>query len=351
MPLFTIHNVAIAGMAAAVPDTVVKTEDAPQLSSHYDAADFAKSTGIEERRYSDVLTTTDLGLNACDALINKLGWERDSIDALVLVTQSPDFSAPASACIMQHRLGLTRECAAYDISLGCSGWVYGLSQIAAILAAGNMNRALLVVGDSRPRHNFGVDPLCGSAAAVTAIEHREGNKMDFHLGTDGSGWDALYIPDGGARHPFTEKSLKKHEFNGTMITPLESHMLGMDVFSFGITAAPKSVKAIRKFANIGDDDIDYYVFHQANKLMIDTINKKLKLTIDRTPRCLAKYGNTSSASVPLTIIANFAGNRERDLKLICCGFGIGLSWGSVALTLSKNAIILPVIDVADSFVS
>ena len=349
MAFLSINNVKIAGLSAGVPRNVIKTSESAKLSDEYDNEAYSKSTGVYERRYSDSLTVVDLAIPAINSLLADLNWESKDIDALVVVTQTPDYIAPSSACILQDKLGISKECIALDISLGCSGWVYGLSTLASMVSCGQFKKALLIAGDARQWHNLPIDALFGSAATVTALEYKEGETMQFHLGTDGSGWEALYVPAGGARIPFTKDCLNMEEVDGKMIAPIQSHMLGMDVFAFGITTAPKSIKRLKAQYEIDDQNVDYYVFHQANKLMVDTIKKKMKLSEAQAPLCMDQFGNTSSASIPLTIVTrmNDSLKEKPQTNLICCGFGIGLSWGSVYLKLYNDTIISKLVEVDD----
>ena len=244
MAYLEFKNVRIAGIAAGVPKNIQKNDDGVVHSDNYDAAAYVETTGVIERRIDETSTTSDLSLAATERLLADLGWERGSIDALLFVSQTADYFLPATACILQDKLGLSKECFAADISLGCSGWVYGLSMAASMVSAQNMKRVLLLAGDAKRRAPSN-DPLFGFAGTATAIEFEEGNKgLQFHFGTDGSGYDAIIVPDGGSRNQITAKSLIAEKVDGNMLTPLNSRMKGMDVFAFGITTAPKSVKRL-----------------------------------------------------------------------------------------------------------
>lgn len=346
MALFRIKNVRISGMCAGVPKNVIKNLELKSVSKDYDAAAFVESTGVKERHYSESFTTGDLCVYAAEKLIADLNWNKKEIDAIILVTQTPDYIIPATACIIQDKLGLSKDCMAEDISLGCSGWVYGLSNIASLLQSGSLKKALLMSGDAKdqvPRIN--PDPLFGHAGTVTAIEYREGEAgFAFDLGTDGSGYNAIINLDGGARNPVSLNSFKVEELEGRMYNRLETRMKGMDVFSFGISTAPKSVKRLSRFDDEKDENepwlnYDYYIFHQANMKMNEFITKKLKLSTEKVPCSMPYFGNTSSASIPLTIITQLKGKIEhKRTKFMCCGFGVGLSWGSVAF--ETNDIVL-----------
>lgn len=188
------------------------------------------------------------------------------------------------------------------------------------------------------------DPLFGFAGTVTALEYDEGNDgLKCHYGTDGSGYEAIITPQGGSREPFNESSLDIEEIEGRKYNGLCTRMNGMDVFSFGITTAPKSVKKLGEKFGFDYRGADFFIFHQANLKMNKMINKKLKLDDTQVPMCMDRYGNTSSASIPLTIVDRFRSESPVDgKKFICCGFGVGLSWGTIAFE-SRNMIVSPIV--------
>ena len=269
------------------------------------------------------------------------------------MSQTADYILPATACILQDRLGLSKECYATDGSLGCSGWVYGLSQLVSLLSNGGIKKALLLCGDARGRvKNKSRDPLFGSAGTATAIEYKDGaDGFQFHFGTDGSGYDAIITPAGGSREPVSPETFDVEEIEGKMYNRMQTRMKGMDVFSFGITTAPKSVKKVAEHFGFNYLDADYFVFHQANMKMNDFIAKKLKLPEEKVPSCMYRFGNTSSASIPLTIVGELKGKFEnKPTKFICCGFGVGLSWGTAAFE-TRDIVISDLVEVEDSEVS
>jgi len=328
-------NVQIVGVSAGVPKNVVDNEKGEGLSSQYDAADFIETTGVRRRRYSPDFTTSDLCFPAAEKLIADLKWDKKEIDAIIFVSQTADYIEPATACILQDKLGLSRECYALDVSLGCSGWVYGLSVVAGLLNTGSIRKALLLAGDARSRVPS-IKPLFGYAGTVTAVEYSEGAEgFQFHFGTDGSGYDAIIIPDGGARNQITLQGFELEEIEGKTYNRFQSRMKGMDVFSFGISTAPKSIKKLISQYDLNLDDYEYVVFHQANMKMNEVIRKKLKLSEERVPYSMPEFGNTSSASIPLTIVTQLRGKLTPKTKIIGCGFGVGLSWGTVAFNASN----------------
>lgn len=344
MAFLEVRNVSIKGISAGVPRCVIDNlKEFNDYSREYNAAAFVESTGVKERRI-DNLTTSDLCVPAAEQLIVDLRWSKKEIDAIVFVSQMHDYILPATACIIQERLGLSKECYAVDLALGCSGWVYGLSVVSSLLQNGGIKKALLLAGEGKRRVPYD-EPLFGFAGTATALEYEEGAEgFKYHFGTDGNGYDAIIIPDGGSRNQFTAKSLEMEDFNGHQINRLYSRMKGMDVFAFGISTVPKSVKQLSEHFGIDYHDADYYVLHQANMKMNNTIAKKLKLNAEKVPVCMDTFGNTSSASIPLTIVTRLNDKVQGLRKYICCGFGVGLSWGTVAFS-TNNLLLSKLVEV------
>ena len=337
-------NVRIAGIAAGVPKRIVNNlTDEENISKDYTPEDYVKATGVVQRHVSKTLCTSDLCYEAAEKLIADLHWNKSEIGALVFVSQTADYILPATSCILQDRLGLSKECYATDCALGCSGWVYGLSQVMGLLCTGEIKKALLLAGDAKKRADGLLDPLFGCAGTATAVEYCEGVKdFQFHFGTDGSGYEAIIIPDGGSRNQVSPNSFDYEEIDGKQYHRLMARMNGMDVFSFAISTAPKSVKRLAEHFGLDYQEADYFVFHQANMKINNMIIKKLKLDETKVPSCMSHYGNTSSASIPLTIVTQLQGKLDKPTKFICCGFGVGLSWGTVAFD-TENIVVPEVV--------
>jgi 3-oxoacyl-[acyl-carrier-protein] synthase-3 len=332
MAFLDFKHIRIAGISAAVPQRI---EIPKSRNADYSDEEYRKSVGVMETRVDGTFTTSDLCYHAAEKLISDLQWAKSEIDGIIFVSQFPDYILPATSCILQDRLGLSKECYAADVSLGCSGWVYGLSLVCGLLANGGMKKALLMAGDARGLSDKR-DALFGYAGTVTAVEFKENaQELHFHLGTDGSGYDAIIIPDGGARNQFTEDSLQvRLDDDGIKRNRVQSRMKGMDVFSFAISTAPKSIKKLAEKNHLDLNHIDYLVLHQANKQINERIAQKLNFESERVPSSLTYYGNTSSASIPLSIITSIGVQLRDELKrFIACGFGVGLSWGSVYFEL------------------
>lgn len=336
-----IKNVSITGITTCVPQNV---EENTSLSFFKDdeAEKVILSTGIERRRIVDSgVTSGDLSCKAAEELIRGLGWNKEDIDCLIFVSQTQDYILPATSCVIQGKLGLPNSCCCFDISYGCSGWVYGLSVISAMLSAGVMKKGLLLVGDTTSTFKSSKDktarPLFGDAGTATALEYNpEAEDMKFALYANGKKFDAIIVPDGGCRNPFSASSLEETEYEeGVIRTSMHSAMNGMDVFSFGITKGPEVTKDIMDFAGKTVDDVDYFIFHQANKFMNEKIRKKLKIGEEKCPYSMKDFGNVSCATIPLTIDYRFKDASElKSKEVVATAFGVGLSWGSTIFRLN-----------------
>ncbi|WP_413666218.1 3-oxoacyl-ACP synthase III family protein [Mucilaginibacter sp. Mucisp86] len=336
MAFLHIKNVAIRGLAACVPSTVEENADIQNISAT-DLEKLIKTTGIERRRIANAGTcTSDLCYTAAAKLITELNWDKNEIEGLVFVTQSADYILPATSAILQDRLGLSQHCFTLDISLGCSGYIHGLSTLAGYMQSGMIKKALLLVGDtssiSCSKDDKSTYPLFGDSGTVTALEYNEGDEgLKFILQSDGSGFKSIIIPDGGYRNRFNPASFEPHQIDdGIIRNNMQLSLDGMDVFSFGISKAPESVNLLLSKFNIDKDAVDYFYFHQANLMMNERIRKKLQLPENKVPYSLKNFGNTSSASIPITMITETAeALKNGENEIIACGFGVGLSWGSL----------------------
>jgi 3-oxoacyl-[acyl-carrier-protein] synthase III len=346
-----INHVALTGLSVCVPKQ--KTINAQNtIFDAEDVAKFSASTGVYEFRTApDNLTTADLGLEAAKQLLDEKGIDKSEIDILVFVSQTPDYlNIPNTAPILQHKLGLSKSCIAFDVPLGCSGFVYGMSIIASFMQNPAIRKGLLIFGDTPSKIVNPKDKssalLFGDSAGCALFETSDqAAPLYFNIGTDGGGANAIIIKDGGFRNPTTAASLIEKNIDKDVVRrDCDIVLEGMDVFAFGISQAPKTVKALYEFAQIGNDDIDYAIFHQANLMMNDMIRKKLKLSPEKVPYSLEKFGNTSSTSIPITMVTELKHQLEnQSQKLLICGFGVGLSWASCYLE-TQNLTILDLIE-------
>lgn len=349
-----IDGIAIRAIAAAVPTRVIFTQDYDGLAPE-ERQRLQKATGIGAHRMAAPgQCASDLCAAAANRVLGHLGWELDSVGALVLVTQTPDQPIPATAIVLQHKLGLPQTCLAFDVNLGCSGYPYGLAIIGSLMNTFGIKRSLLLMGDlSRvcSPHDKSAWPLFGDAGTATALElQNDSPPMYFDLMSDGGGKDAIIIPSGGlaSRRPVGADP-NKEEIGADGISRRPDNLLlrGADIFSFAISKAPQSIMRAMELGKTTSEQVDYLVLHQANKMINDIIARKTGFPHGKALSTLAEYGNTSSASIPLTLCAH-AGRFEQDRRVAVCGFGVGLSWGTTILTVPAGAP-LPVVECDDVY--
>lgn len=303
-----------------------------------------KTIGLHKRRVvDDVTTAADLCERAAVELLKKSSIDASSIDAVICVTQTPDYSQPCNAAVLHGRMGLSKDCAALDVNLGCSGYVYGLWLAHSMIASGGCERVLLLAGDTISRlvheKDRSVAPLFGDGGSATLLEKSEGAMASyFSLQTDGSGFDNLIVPAGGARSPKSEGTSEVSEDEAGNFRSLENlFMDGAEIFNFSITEEPRSVTDLLEYAGLESDAVDYFIFHQANRYILTNIAKRLKLDVAKVPmQTVERYGNQSSASIPSAICGELAEELKSNSskKLLLSGFGVGLSWASMVANLA-----------------
>ena len=348
MAKVTFQGVGIKALSACVPQQVVYNKDLGYLIPEEEIDKVIDNIGIEQRRIADPdVMASDLCFKAARQLMEDNNIEPESIDVLLFMSQTSDYRIPATSCLLQHRLGLPRETMCMDITLGCSGYLFALSTAFAYASIPGVNRVLLLDGEAFSKivnRRDKVDwPLYGDAGTATLVEKGDYGESTFLLFTDGSGEDKIKI-HAGMRNPITPESLVEREREeGNVRTELEVFMDGMDVFNFAISKVPRSVKQLLAETGHAIDDVDYLVFHQSNRFMMDFFVKKLKIQADRVPCCINKYGNTSSASVPLTISSELNGKLDGSHTMVLSAFGAGLSWGA-ALLQTCDCNVSPVIE-------
>jgi len=337
MSNFSVSNVSISGVAAAVPDSTADNFDCALLTEK-ERELFVKTVGIRYRKIAPRnITAADLCEAAARQLIANLQWQPEDITLLVFVTQTPDYIIPNSASLLQHKLGLSKHCIAFDVNLGCSGYVYGLSIVSSLLQNQIGGKALLLVGDVSTHIISPGDkstvPLFSDAGSATALDYSLGKKMSFNLQTDGAGFDDIIVPDGGFRQPINEASFVDQEYApGVVRNRAQMKLDGLKIFNFALREVAPNIQSLLNKTNLDHASIDYVVLHQANLLMLESVRKKLQLNTERVPYSLHDFGNTSSASIPVTLVANLRHVLTASrLHLLFSGFGVGLSWGSCYL--------------------
>ena len=324
---YAVSGVVLRGVVCAVPGQPIDNSKFSELFDDKAIRDIVRMVGVKTRYNARPdQTSADLCYLATERLLEQLDWATDSLDALIFVSQTPDHILPASACLLHGRLKLAPYCQAFDVSLGCSGYVYGLWLASTLIQAG-CRRVLLLAGETSSRivdcTDRGTSILFGDAGSATAIEAKSDvPSLHFRLGTDGMGSSALVIPDGGFR-PFSPTTQ-------TSLNPRSLHMDGGEVFSFSLRVVPALIHQILADAGVDSSSIDAYLLHQANEFMLNHIGKRIGASDTRLPINISRYGNTSSASLPLLLADDMAPRLKlKSEKVLLSGFGVGLSWGAV----------------------
>lgn len=342
MSFLTFNNIGITRIAAAVPSNTINNYE---YTAHFPAEDVKEvvdKIGVFERRFAlPGVTASDLCFAAAEKLINDTMINREEIDVLIFVSQTPDYRMPATSVLLQHRLGLGKQVIAFDINLGCSGFIYGMSVVYSFMQQIGLRKALLLDGETRSRVYSPKDRktafIFGDAGVAALIEKDEklGNSF-FSLNSDGSRENLIKMDAGGYRNPSSIETLKEKVVDeyGNIRSDEHGYMNGSEVFNFLIREVPPDIKNIIAYAGIEKDLIDYFVFHQANNFMNSYLAKKLKLPTEKVPATIHKFGNTSSVSIPLTIASELKGKLD-DKKLLLSGFGVGMTWASCIINVNN----------------
>ena len=340
----TIRGAAVKGIAAAVPEQTAGVAELAAVFGPDEASRIARSVGVTTRRLARPgQCTSDFCFAAAQALLQQLDWDPATVEGLIFVSQTPDHRLPATSCGLQHRLGLPKSCAALDLSLGCSGYVYGL-WLASSLALTTCKRMLLLAGDTTQfisPLDRATMPVFGAAGTATALESDPEGAAHFELGTDGAGYEHLIIPAGGCRAPHSPQTAERTEREGGNIRSQEDlYLNGAEVFTFTLREVPSLISRVLARSGWAQPEIDAFVLHQANKFMLDHLVKRMKIDPAKAPIALDPFGNTSSASIPLTLVhlmrQRLQAARQR---LVLAGFGVGFSWGAAAL--DAGPIVVP----------
>lgn len=346
MASWRIKNVALRGLTGTVPNNPVKTADFPFFTRE-EADTFDATVGIKNRYIaSDEICASDLCFDAAERLMAGLGWAKETVDVLLFVSVTGDYKTPPTSAILQDRLGLPNSTFVLDLPMGCCGCMYGITVAGNLLSAGTAKRALVLVGDTAMRMGSPKDksrvPLFGDGGTAMALEYdTSAENVVVEMNTLGSGYQALMTPHGGYRHPITKESFEYEDFGkGIIRAPKDALINGMDVFSFAISKPPISVKKMLDDLCLDkDNDVDFFLIHQANKLIVDRIVKKLKLDEAKVPYNLQEFGNLGGASIPMLMVSEIAEDlSSRPLTLVCSSFGLGLTWGTMVMKTDKPKI-------------
>jgi len=336
MSFLQFEHVGVTAMGAALPKRIIKNLEYTDFFSKEEVYEIVDKTGIVERRFADENTcSSDLCFAAAERLISDNGIDKEDIDLLVFISQTPDYRMPATSVTLQHRLGLPNKTIAFDINLGCSAFIYGLSVVYGLMERSNLKKALLLDGETRSKVYSPRDRrsalLFGDGGVAALIERDpKFGKSTFSLNSDGSRADLIMIPAGGYRKMSSAETVvaKVVDEFGNMRSEEQGYMRGGDVFNFVIREIPRDIKNTLAFAEKTVDDFDYVVFHQANNFINSYIMKKMKLDANKIPSTIAKFGNTSSVSVPLTIVSELKGKLDGNKQLLLSAFGVGMTWAT-----------------------
>lgn len=340
----------IRGIAVAVPKEKLDLQSLGDLFGEKSIRRIMKSTGIREVRIAPPnQTAADYCVTAADALINRLGISRDEIDGLIFVTQTPDYIAPHTSAIIQDRLKLSNQTLALDINLGCTGFATGILQASMMIESGFCSRVLLLAGDTLTRK---INPLdrsqrmvFGDAGSATLIE-KSNLEMNFSTYVDGSRSDRLIIPAGGSRIPHqagvTDITVESED--GSQRSQEDQFMDGMALLNFVIQTVPPVIQDVLEKSRWQIEDVDLFALHQANRSIVNHVAKLLNLSTDKVPFSIEDIGNGVSASIPVLLTKDFAGQTSNLKKVVVCGFGSGLACTAVTTDLSQTNI-LPILEV------
>jgi len=348
MPYFECNNIRIAGIACAVPETIVKVDSFENQVGKEAIEKFKKATGIERfHKTLDNQTASDLGYAAAKKLLEQLNISPETIQALLFVSHSPDYRRPATAAVLQMRLGLPKDCACYDINLGCSAYPYGVVTLSSMMECSNISRALLICAESPTKIANPLDRttamLFGDAGSASLLLKEKSHCCGIKgaMRTDGYNYRAIIVPAGGFRNLYAPKDITCwHDGNQRHLHNL--YMNGGDVFNFTITEVPRLIQEFLQHYEVTVEEFDSFIMHQANLFIMKQISRKARFPLEKMPVSLDRYGNTSAAAIPLTLCDAYAKqntNTQSNIKVLMCGYGVGLSWGVISATLTTNELV------------
>lgn len=322
----------IKAISTYIPKKKLSNQDISDKFPEWNSDKILNKIGIESRSItSEDEFTSDIAINAINNLLNEYKIDKNSIDFLIICTQSPDYFLPTTACLVQDKVGLKTSCGAIDINQGCSGYIYGLSLANALVVSGTSKNVLLVTAETYSKHiNYtdkGNMSLFGDASTATLIsDEGEYEIGKFSLGTDGSGSENLIIKNGATRYKKTED---KNDLNNYL------HMNGSQIFDFTSKSIPSLViDNLQKNEN-SKEDIDTFIFHQANTFMLNFLRKKISIPAENFIVDMLHYGNTVSSTIPIAL-KNCINNKRNMTNIMLVGFGVGYSWGAVCLKNNDN---------------
>jgi 3-oxoacyl-[acyl-carrier-protein] synthase-3 len=340
---FKFNNVNIKGIYTSVSNNFKTVMDIGREVGLTDeeVLKFQQATGVNKIHSNPILTTSDYCLNAAQNLMHDINWLPEDVDAIIFLSQTPDYILPKTTTLIQKKLNLRDDVFVLDINDGCSGFIYGLIS-AFNFCNSNLKKVLLMMGETPSKivnkKDKSANLLFGDGGCCIAIEYDINNTFEYiSSGVDGSGYDSIIIKDGGFRNVANQNSfIEENISEGITRNAMNLQMNGEDVFLFGISRVPKEISKFLILQSISNSDYDYFIMHQANLKMNSMISKKLKIPNEKVLYSIHEYGNTSSLSIPLTITHNSNQLVNKNIKILCCGFGVGLSWGTALLNFNSQ---------------
>lgn len=337
-----IENVEIKSIATCVPESILEMSSLKERFGEKEVEDTIKGSGIERLHVAgEHETTADICYQAAELILTEENIDRSAIDGVVFVSQTPDFFNPATSCVLQGRLGLPNDCVCFDITYGCSGYIYGIFQAASLIGSGACNNVLVLAGDTNTKTLSGRKEsvmVFGDAGSATLVSRGEG-KLAFDIMSNGYEYRTVL----NDRHGY--RMYPENTVPGYM--PADASMHGDDVFAFIVKVGPKTIKTVLELVGWDKDEVDFYACHQATKITVDFMRRKLKLAHpERAPFDITNYGNTGPTTVPM-VLTDWPYRAEGiDTstwhKVVMAAYGVGLSWGSIACDLSKTKIYRPI---------
>lgn len=319
-----------------LPESILSNEMLSKEFGRWQPEEIEKKIGIRERRIAgENETAGDMAFLVAEKVLEN--YDRNKVDMLILCTQSPDYFLPTTACLLQSRLNLQNEVGAFDFNQGCSGYIYGLAMAYSFIKSGLSKSVLLIMSETYSKHIHEKDvanrSIFGDGAAASIIEDSDKDHFgEFILGTDGTGEDKLIVRNGCFRNAKEEAPIEKATNSGDIYSDNHLYMNGPEIFNFTIDAVPLAVDQCLKKNKLLLEDVDYFIFHQANKFMIEYLRKKIKIPKERFYNNMLETGNTVSATIPIALKNSLDnGVIKPGDKVLLCGFGVGFSWGAIII--------------------
>lgn len=336
MAFISYKGVGITAISAAIPKRIIKNYEFTEFFPAAEVKELVDKIGVIERRFADANTcSSDLCFAAAEKLFSDNNIDRSEIDLLLFISQTPDYRMPATSVTLQHRLGLGNNTIAFDINLGCSAFIYGMSVAYAMINNSGLRKAIILDGETRSKVYSVKDRrtgfIFGDGGVAAIVERNEKfGESTFSLNSDGSRENLIKINAGGYRNPSSCETVKEKIVDeyGNVRTEEQGYMNGGDVFTFVNREVPRDIIKTLEYTNRDKDSFDFIIFHQANNFINMHVAKKLKLDINKIPSTIEKYGNTSSVSVPLTIVSELKGKMDGEKSLLLSAFGVGMTWAT-----------------------